>query len=67
VDEARYEVLLEHDPDGGFVAVIPDFPGCYSQGETEAEALANAQAAIALTIEDMRARGERVPFLAFPP
>lgn len=52
-----YEVRLDSDPDGGFVAIIPAFPGRYSQGETEAEALANAQAATALTIEDMRARG----------
>jgi predicted RNase H-like HicB family nuclease len=40
VDALRYEICLEPDPDGGFVAVIPAFPGCYSQGDTEAEALA---------------------------
>lgn len=61
VDQPSYEVRLEADPDGGFVAVIPAFPGCYGQGETAAEALANAQAAITLTIEDMRAHGEQVP------
>jgi predicted RNase H-like HicB family nuclease len=61
VDEPSYEIHLEPDADGGFVAVIPAFPGCYSQGETEAETLANAHAAIMLTVEDMGACGEPVP------
>jgi predicted RNase H-like HicB family nuclease len=61
VDEPRYDVCLEPDPDGGFVAIIPAFPGCYSQGQTEAEALANAKLAVALTIDDMPAHGECVP------
>lgn len=56
-----YNVVLEPDPDGGYVAVIPAFPGCYSQGETAEEALTNAREAIALTIEDMQANGESIP------
>ncbi len=57
----QYNVFLEPDPDGGYVAVIPALPGCYSQGETVEEALANARDAILLTIEDMRERGEPIP------
>lgn len=56
-----YNVVLEPDADGGYVAVVPAFPGCYSQGETAEEALANAREAIELTIEDMEAAGEPVP------
>lgn len=56
-----YNVVLEPDADGGYVAVVPAFPGCYSQGETIEEALANAREAIALTIDDMRASGEAIP------
>lgn len=56
-----YSVVLEPDSDGGYVAVVPAFPGCYSQGETAEEALANAGEAIALTIEDMQSRGEPIP------
>jgi antitoxin HicB len=56
-----YHVVLEPDADGGYVVVVPAFPGCYSQGDTEKEALANAREAILLTIEDMRGRGEPIP------
>ncbi len=59
--ERGYHVVLEADPDGGYVAVVPAFPGCYSQGDTEAEAVENVREAIALTIEDMRERGEPIP------
>jgi antitoxin HicB len=61
VEQTGYHVVLEPDVDGGYVAVVPAFPGCYSQGETEDEALANAREAILLTIEDMRERGELIP------
>lgn len=57
----QYDVFLELDPDGGYVAVIPSLPGCYSQGATVEECLANAQEAVLLTVEDMRERGERIP------
>ena len=56
----QYNVFLESDPDGGYVAIVPALPGCYSQGETVEEALTNARDAIQLTIDDMRER-ERVP------
>lgn len=58
---SQYNVFLEPDPDGGYVAVVPALPGCYSQGETVQETLANAHEAIALTVEDMSAHGEPVP------
>lgn len=61
MDERGYHVVLEPDPGGGYIAVVPAFPGCYSQGETAEEALANARNAILLTIEDMRDRGEPIP------
>ena len=36
-------------------------PGCYSQGKTVPEALANIREAIDLCIEDMESRGEEIP------
>jgi predicted RNase H-like HicB family nuclease len=57
----NYNVVLEPGVDGGYVAIVPAFPGCYSQGETVEEALINARDAIALTIEDMQASGEQIP------
>jgi len=61
VEQTGYHVVLEPDPEGGYVAVVPAFPGCYSQGETAEEALSNAREAILLTIEDMRERGDAIP------
>ena len=55
------QVILIPDEDGGYGVEVPSLPGCYSQGDTEAEALANIKEAIELHIEDMIAVGEDVP------
>jgi predicted RNase H-like HicB family nuclease len=55
------QVILITDPDGGYIVEVPSLPGCYSQGETEAEALENIREAIDLHIESMIAHGEEVP------
>ena len=57
----NYNVILEPSPEGGYVAVVPALPGCYSQGDTVEEALKGAREAIELTLEDMEARGEPIP------
>lgn len=55
------QVILVPDPDGGYVVEVPSLPGCYSQGETIEEALANIREAIELHIETMIEDGEEVP------
>lgn len=57
----RYTVVLEREPDGGYIAEVPALPGCVSQGDTRSEALANIREAIELYIEDCRAAGDPVP------
>jgi len=57
----RYTVVLEQERDGGYVATVPALPGCVSQGDDRAEALANVREAIELYIEDCRAAGDPVP------
>ena len=42
---------LEEAPEGGYVASVPDLPGCLSEGDTIDEALANIREALALYIE----------------
>ena len=56
-----FTVVLEPDEDGGFVAHVPALPEVCTQGETEAEALANAREAIELAVEERLAGGEAVP------
>lgn len=41
----KYKVVLEHSEEG-VSASVPGLPGCWSQGATEAEALANIEDAI---------------------
>ncbi len=41
----KYTVLIQ-ESDDGFAASVLGLPGCHSQGETEAEALANIRDAI---------------------
>jgi antitoxin HicB len=56
-----FKVVLEPDLEGGYVIHCPSLPGCYSQGATIDEAMANIREAIELCIEDMRAHGEPLP------
>ena len=41
----KYKVVLQHSYEG-VSASVPGLPGCWSQGATEAEALANIEDAI---------------------
>ena len=41
----KYKIAL-HQSDEGYSVSVPGLPGCWSQGSTEAEALANIEAAI---------------------
>ena len=56
-----FKVILEPQPDGGYVIHCPSLPGCYSQGATIDEALAGIREAIDVCIDDMRAHGEPLP------
>jgi predicted RNase H-like HicB family nuclease len=65
VTDARgsYKVVIEplSDEDGGgFLATVPELPGCMSDGETRAEALANVEDAIATWIYCARKAGEPI-------
>ena len=57
----RYTVILEREQDGGYVACVPALPGCVSQGDTRAQALANIREAIQLYVDDCRDAGDPVP------
>jgi len=47
----KVKVVLEPSEEGGFTAYVPSLPGCISEGESEEDALANIQEAIALYLE----------------
>jgi len=45
------KVVLEPSEEGGFTAIVPNLPGCISEGDTKEEALANIKEAIGLYLE----------------
>jgi predicted RNase H-like HicB family nuclease len=60
----EYPVLIEPlsaEDGGGFVATVPDLPGCTSVEETPEEALANVRDAVEAWIEEAHALGRTVP------
>ena len=60
----RYPVTLVPEAEGGYTAVIPDLPGCFSVGETPEEALAMVEDARRLWIETAYAKGQKIPLPA---
>jgi predicted RNase H-like HicB family nuclease len=56
-----YTIILEPSDEGGFIVTVPALPEVGTQGDTRAEALANAREAIELVIEHRLARGESLP------
>ena len=59
-----YPVFIEPlaaEDGGGFLATVPDLPGCMSDGETPEEGLANVRDAIEEWVEEARALGRAVP------
>lgn len=62
--EDGYSITVEPIPPedgGGYLAFVPDLPGCMSDGETEAEAIENAHDAISAWIAHANADGRPVP------
>ncbi|MGH8605476.1 MAG: type II toxin-antitoxin system HicB family antitoxin [Gammaproteobacteria bacterium] len=56
----HFSVVVEKDKDGYYV-FCPELQGCYSQGESYEEAMANIRDAIRLHVEDRQATGEEIP------
>jgi antitoxin HicB len=54
-------VVLEPEEEGGFTVRVPSLPEIVTYGKDEAEALAMAEDAIRLVLEDSLARGEPLP------
>jgi predicted RNase H-like HicB family nuclease len=54
---SSFAVVIHQDASGGFWGEVPALPGCYSQGETVQDLLANVREAIAGTLEVMKEEG----------
>jgi antitoxin HicB len=61
-----YTVVLEPQEGGGFTVLVPALPEVVTEGETETEALANAEEAIRAILEYRRDHGIEIPGDAKP-
>jgi predicted RNase H-like HicB family nuclease len=52
---------LTDEEGGGFVAIVPDLPGCMSDGLTAEAALASVGDAITAWIDEAKALGRPIP------
>lgn len=49
----KFNVILEPAEEGGFNVTVPALDGCFTQGDTEEEALKNAKEAILCYLEGL--------------
>ena len=61
IQKRTFAVVLEPEDEGGFTVRVPSLPEIVTYGKDEREALAMAEDAIRLVLEDCAARGESVP------
>jgi len=59
----KFNVILTPAEEGGFNVTVPALDGCFTQGETEKEALKNAKEAIICYLEGL----EKVSGTSWPP
>lgn len=64
--DLQYPVQILADPEGGYVALFPDLPGCMTQGETLEEVAAMAEDARRGWIQVEYERGADIPLPSFP-
>ncbi|MCZ7645775.1 MAG: type II toxin-antitoxin system HicB family antitoxin [Planctomycetota bacterium] len=58
----RYEVILYwSEPDGAFIAEVPELPGCAADGDTYQEALAAVEVVIDEWIMTAKELGRKIP------
>ena len=63
-ERGAYKVVIEplsEDDGGGYLATVPELPGCMSDGATRAEALANIEDAITTWLHCARKHGDPIP------
>ncbi|RLB56841.1 MAG: type II toxin-antitoxin system HicB family antitoxin [Deltaproteobacteria bacterium] len=54
----KFYIVLEPAEEGGFVVTVPALDGCFTQGDSEQEAIANAREAIVTYLEGLEKLNE---------
>jgi predicted RNase H-like HicB family nuclease len=56
-----FQVIVEQDEAGYFVAECPALRACYTQGKTYEEVMENIKDVLAMCLEDLKTQGKQVP------
>lgn len=56
-----FQIIIEQDEAGYFVAECPALRACYSQGKTYEEVIENIKDVIARCLDDLKASRKRIP------
>jgi predicted RNase H-like HicB family nuclease len=56
----KFIVVLKAAEEGGYSVTVPSLDGCFTEGDTEADALKNAEEAIRCYLEGLAALGKDV-------
>lgn len=56
-----FQVIIEQDEAGWYVAECPALKACYTQGKTYEEALDNIRDVIQMCLEELKESGQPVP------
>ena len=65
-DNYTFSIILEPQEGGGFTVLVPALPEVVTEGDTEEQALANAQEAIRAILAFRRDHGLSIPADANP-
>ena len=64
MQKLEYPIIIEPLPQaegGGFIALVPDLPGCMSDGDTPEAALTAVHDAVSAWMEEATALGRAIP------
>jgi predicted RNase H-like HicB family nuclease len=56
-----FQIIIEQDEAGYYVAECPALRACYTQGKTYEEVIDNIKDVIALCLEDLKAKKKGIP------
>lgn len=56
-----FQVIVEQDEDGWFVAECLALKACYTQGKTYEEAIENIRDVIVMCVDELKKKGQKVP------
>ncbi len=49
----EFSVVIMEDESGGYIAIVPELPGCHTQGDSLDEVIRNVKEAIELYLETL--------------